>query len=112
MPLFSEDVVEEKAFELAIRDPEYRKTRLAELRKQMRRLLWGCSGGCFIVGLYLFVNLRNPPNTTDRFFALYCVTSMVSIYWNVSRRYNEVKLLKMLDIQAEIAAVRGETKHG
>lgn len=99
-------MVEHKAFELAVRDSEYRKTRIEELRKRMRssfRMIWF---GMFIGFLFLFLNYRKPV-AINHFFASFAALSMIlSSLFLISRFRNEAKILQMLEIQEQIAASR------
>lgn len=108
-PLPGDDIVDEKAFELAVRDPVFRKTRIEELRKKVRtsfRMIW-----CGIIPGVLFVILNyRTPVTITHFLASFNVFVMtVGPLFHASRFRNEAKILQMLDIQDGIAASQTPT---
>ena len=99
-------MVEHKAFELAVRDSDYRKTRIEELRKKMRSsfgLLWV---GVFMGFLFVSLNYRQPV-AIKHFFASFAVLSMIiSSQIVIVRSRNEARILQMLEIQEQIAESR------
>ena len=105
-PLPGDDVVEHKAFELAVRDSDYRMTRIEELRKRMRssfRMIWL---GVFVGLLFLFLKYREPV-AVKHFFASFAVLSMIlSAQIVIVRSRNEARILQMLEIQEQIAESR------
>ena len=101
-----DDIVEEKAFELAVRDPVFRKERIHHLAGKVRTYIWG-SSLWGVVALFCFFGISKGQRTdVNAIFPLLIIASMIPAVWRASRNYNEAKLLKMLEIQANIAASR------
>ena len=99
-------MVEHKAFELAVRDSEYRKTRIDELRKKMRSSFGAIWSSVLVGALFLIVNYRQPIGV-NHFFASIAIFSMVlGRLYQISRFRNEARILQMLEIQEQVSALR------
>ena len=99
LPLPGEDIVEHKAFEWAVHDPEYRKARIVELRRQLRWFIWGGSV-IGLPGLVFFFTVSHFSISNFESGFLFCfLLGGLRCVWQASRRYSEVKILYMLDIQ-------------
>lgn len=101
MGIFSDDIIEEKAFKLAVRDREWRLKRIAELKKKIRKakfdlVAYGCGFG-FALFWMLYFNVMQGP----LIYTICLCFSSVIFSARFSNQHTELKLLTMLEILDE-----------